>query len=72
MAIDILQARQSVESLTQGLSIGTGVSFGDKSIIVYVTDYTKEAEIRNLIGSMYEGFTIKYVISGNIKPLSFQ
>jgi len=70
--IDILQARQSVESLVMGIATGTGISYGDKSIIVYIKDYTAESEARNRIGNSYEGFAIKYVVSGNIKPLSFQ
>lgn len=64
--VDILQARQSIESLTQGLSTGTGVSMGTKEIIVYVKDYNAESELRNRIGNNYEGFPLKFVVSGNV------
>lgn len=66
MAIDILSARTQIEQMVAGLSSGTGVSFGDKSIIIYVSDYTKEQEIRNRIGNNYQGFPLKFVVSGNV------
>jgi len=72
MVIDILQARNNIESLVKGIASGTGVSFGTKELIVYVDDYNKESEARSRIGDSYEGFAIKYVVSGNVKPLLFQ
>jgi len=66
MPIDILQARQDLQSLTSDLIVGTGVSFGDKSIIIYVSDYIKENEIRNRIGDSYQGFKLRFIISGNV------
>ena len=72
MSIDILTARNNIESLVKGIASGTGVSFGEKEIIIYISDYTKEAEIRNRVGSSYEGFALKFVQSGNVKGLSFQ
>ena len=72
MAIDILQAKQLLEQQISGLATGTGVSFSDKSIIIYVTDYNKESEIRSRVGNSFEGFAIKYVVSGKVTSLSFQ
>lgn len=66
MVIDILEARQNVDSLVAGLASGTGVSMGTKEIIVYVKDYNSESEIRNRIGNNYQGFPIRVVISGNV------
>lgn len=67
MVIDILSARISLEPLIQGLATGSGVSFGDKSIIIYVSDYSKEQEIRSRIGTQYEGFNLRFITSGKIQ-----
>ena len=67
MAIDILTARNNIESLVKGIASGTGVSFGTKEIIIYISDYTKEAEIRNRLGNSYEGFNLRFVYAGNIQ-----
>lgn len=66
--IDLLKARETVESEIKNISgfSGTGVSFGEKSIIIYISDYTKEAEIRNKIGNSYHGFKLRFIISGNV------
>ncbi len=69
MTIDILTARNNIESLVKGIASGTGVSFGTKEIIIYISDYTKEAEIRNRIGSKYQGFGLKFVYSGKVQFL---
>lgn len=66
MAIDILSARTSLELLIQGMASGTGVSMGTNEIIVYVLDYNKEQELRNRIGNNYQGFNIKYIMSGKL------
>lgn len=70
MAIDILSARMSLEQLIQGLSTGSGVSMGTKELIVYVHDYNAEKEIKNIIGDSYQGFGIRYILSGKI--ITFQ
>ena len=67
--ISILESRQSLEKLVAGLASGTGVSFGTKEIIIYISDYTKEAAIRNRIGNVYEGFPLKFVVSGKVQFL---
>jgi len=77
MSIDILTARNNIESLVKGIASGTGVSFGTKEIIIYISNYTKEAEIRNRIGNEYQGFKLKFVYSGKVQflqpnKLSFQ
>lgn len=66
MAIDILQARQNIEPLVQGLVTGTGISMGTKEIILYVPDNSKAQEIRNRIGESYQGFKLKFVVSGGV------
>jgi len=72
MAIDILEARQQIESLVSGLSSGVGVSMGSNEIIIYISDSNKEQDIRNRIGDNYQGFGIKYIVSGKVQGLSFQ
>ena len=69
MVIDILTARNNIESLVKGIASGTGVSFGEKEIIIYISDYTKEAEIRNRIGTEYQGFKLRFVYSGKVQFL---
>lgn len=68
--IDILQAKQMLENQISGLATGTGVSMGTKEILIYVSDYSKEQQIRNRVGPQYEGYNIRFIISGNV--VSFQ
>lgn len=72
MTIDILEARNNIQSLVSSLISGTGVSMGTKEIIIYISDYNKEQEVRNRIGDNYQGFGIKYITSGIIYGLTFQ
>ncbi len=69
MTIDILTARNNIQSLLSGLISGTGVSFGDKNIILYIPSYIEEQKIKNIIGNSYEGFPIKFVYSGKVQFL---
>ncbi len=69
--IDLLSARKIVESKIHNIPgvTGTGVSFGDKNIIIYVKNYNAEIEVRNAIKGQHQ-FPLKFVISGNI--ITFQ
>ncbi len=67
MTIDILSARQNLEPLVAGLVTGTGVSMGTNEIILYISDYTKEYEIRSRIGETYNGFNLRFVYAGNVQ-----
>jgi hypothetical protein len=68
---NIIRAREILESRIQGLPgvLGTGMSFSDKQIIIYISDSNAEQTIRNKVGSQVESFKLKFVYSGKIRPM---
>jgi hypothetical protein len=69
---DIQSIRSQVEQRISDVPgiMGTGISFSTKEIIIYVSDYNTEQSIKNRIGEYADGFKLKFVYSGTIKPMN--